>query len=58
MEESSLLDKINPNMSYYIVENTKVNDFSTKHWDLSPLVNILPDHIINKIKSILIPVLI
>lgn len=58
MEDSSLVDKINPNTSHYIVKNAKVSDFitSNKHWGIKDLTNILPNHIINKIKAIRIPI--
>lgn len=57
IEPFSLVDKINPNMKHYITENTEVNEFISpaKNWDTNPLVNILPNHIISKIKAILIP---
>lgn len=50
----SLVDKTNPNMGHHIVENAIGSDFITsiKHQDINPLVNILPAHIINRIKAI------
>lgn len=58
MENSTLVDKLNPNMSHHIVETAKVSDSITftKQCHINPLVSILPDHIINKIKAI--PILI
>lgn len=58
MEGSPLIEKSNPKMSHKIVENAKVTDFITpsRCWDINPLINTLPDHIINKIKAISIPV--
>lgn len=53
-----LVLKNDPDMSNYIVENAKVSDFitSSRYWNNNSLVNILSDHIINKIKSIPIPI--
>lgn len=49
-----MIDKVNPNISHHIMETADfINSF--KHWDINPLVNILPRHIINKIKVISIP---
>lgn len=43
MEDSSLVDNINPNTNNHIVETTKFNEFitSSKYWDINPLANIL-----------------
>lgn len=53
-----MVDKINPNMLHYIEANAKGSDFNTprKHWDTNSLISILPNHIINKIKAITIPI--
>lgn len=43
MDDFTLMDKVNPNMSQYIMRNAKVSDVftSTKQWNVNPLVNIL-----------------
>lgn len=53
MEDSHLVNKNNSKTIHLIEENTKVIDLITpiKHWDTNSLINILPDHIINKIKA-------
>lgn len=58
MEDSPLVDKINPNMTQHMEENANVKNFvtPTKHWDTNSLVNILPNHMINKIIMILLPI--
>lgn len=51
-------NKLN-NTRCLIKETTKVSDFliPIKHWDTDVLTNILPNHIINKIKPIPIPII-
>lgn len=49
-----LIDKINFNMEQHVEENARVSDFITpsKNWNTYSFVDILPLHIINKIREI------